>query len=144
MVVFSRWYYTHPDEDLRHLTEECRKHVSMDAVGRHYQDFYRLLVQNEHYENWQHLKAQLRRVFYSYKDSIESRQRQGTQPVGVSSGAHHLLLCSSVVAQGAPLPRLENSCASDGSFLEVLNICMNAFDLHLLDRRSVLENCSLS
>ena len=114
VVALSRWYYTDKDE-FDAFPAAFKARTAVDAKGRRFMDFYRLLVQNEHYENWSHLVSQLRSVFYGYTQSIEQFHRRQLNT-------------------DAP-PKMVNSVAADGSFLEVLNISMNAFNLQAFDRR---------
>ncbi|VDK73662.1 unnamed protein product [Litomosoides sigmodontis] len=48
-IVTSRWYFK---EEV--LNEEMKKKLSIDYRGKYYEDFYRILVRNEHYDDWEH------------------------------------------------------------------------------------------
>ncbi|VDM62204.1 unnamed protein product [Angiostrongylus costaricensis] len=88
--------------------------TSRDYRGRYYQDFYRLLVQNEHYEDWTHILSTIKSSFNKYQDTIQE-----------------------VLATNYPSlkGRWEISTAADGNFLQVLNMSMNSFSVYHTDRR---------
>ncbi|VDM39785.1 unnamed protein product [Toxocara canis] len=111
-IVCSRWYFK---EGL--MNDEMKEKVSKDHRGKYYQDFFRLIVQNEHYDDWRHVLPKLRLVFYTYEKSIEDFIRKefpmytGVEPLAV------------------------NSTAADGNFLQMLNLSMNSFSSYYADRR---------
>ncbi|VDK47577.1 unnamed protein product [Cylicostephanus goldi] len=85
-----------------------------DHRGRYFQDFYRLLVQNEHYEDWSHVLSTIKLSFNNYQETIQD-----------------------VLAANYPnlKGRWEISTAADGNFLQVLNMSMNSFSVYHTDRR---------
>ncbi|XP_043495454.1 GATOR complex protein Iml1 isoform X3 [Polistes fuscatus] len=110
IVLFSRTFYnaTSLEEFPNHM-RDCLQH---DYRGRFYEDFYRVAVQNERYEDWSNVLVQLRKLFTDYqKIVLEYHQRPDII-----------------------MPKAVNSTAAQGNFLEVLNMSLNVFEKHYLDR----------
>ncbi|XP_076389057.1 GATOR complex protein Iml1 isoform X7 [Megachile rotundata] len=110
IVLFSRTFHnaTSLDEFPNHM-RECLQH---DYRGRFYEDFYRVVVQNERFEDWSNVLVQLRKLFTDYqKIVLEYHQKPGIT-----------------------IPKAVNSTAAQGNFLEVLNMSLNVFEKHYLDR----------
>ncbi|XP_071633733.1 GATOR complex protein Iml1 isoform X2 [Temnothorax longispinosus] len=110
IVLFSRTFYnaTSLEEFPNHM-RECLQH---DYRGRFYEDFYRVAVQNERFEDWSNILVQLRKLFTDYqKIVLEYHQKPGVN-----------------------MPKAVNSTAAQGNFLEVLNMSLNVFEKHYLDR----------
>lgn len=77
--------------------------LQQDYRGRYYEDFYRVAVQNERYDDWSNILVQLRRLFSGYlKIVLEYHSRPGQN-----------------------IPAASNSTAAQGNFLEVLNMSLN-------------------
>ncbi|XP_071577080.1 GATOR complex protein Iml1-like [Temnothorax nylanderi] len=111
IVLFSRTFYnaTSLEEFPNHM-RDCLQH---DYRGRFYEDFYRVAVQNERFEDWSNILVQLRKLFTDYqKIVLEYHQKPGVN-----------------------MPKAVNSTAAQGNFLEVLNMSLNVFEKHYLDRR---------
>ncbi|KJH46441.1 hypothetical protein DICVIV_07515 [Dictyocaulus viviparus] len=111
IILCSRFYLLgDADKDV----EEQLGSSSCDYRGRYFQDFYRLLVQNEHYEDWTHILPTIKSSFNKYQDTIQE-----------------------VLAANYPSlkGRWEISTAADGNFLQVLNMSMNYFSSYHTDRR---------
>ncbi|KAJ1365118.1 hypothetical protein KIN20_025345 [Parelaphostrongylus tenuis] len=110
IILCSRFYLL---GDIGKEVEE-QLGTSRDYRGRYYQDFYRLLVQNEHYEDWTHILSTIKSSFNKYQDTIQQ-----------------------VLATNYPSlkGRWEISTAADGNFLQVLNMSMNFFSVYHTDRR---------
>ncbi|XP_024945563.1 GATOR complex protein DEPDC5 isoform X2 [Cephus cinctus] len=110
IVLFSRTFYkANSLEEFPNHMRECLQH---DYRGRFYEDFYRVAVQNERYEDWSNVLVQLRKLFTDYqKIVLEYHQKPSI-----------------------PMPKATNSTAAQGNFLEVLNMSLNVFEKHYLDR----------
>jgi len=110
IVLFSRTFY-----DARELSEfpphmhEC---LQQDYRGRFYEDFYRVVVQNEKFEDWFPTLTLLRQTFTDYSKLVVNYH---TRP-------------------GIKIPQATNSTAAQGNFLEVLNISLNTFEKHFINR----------
>lgn len=110
IVLFSRTFY-----DAKHREEfpsYMRDCLQTDYRGRFYEDFYRVAIQNERNDDWSSILVQLRRLFTSYQSTV---LRYHERPDVV-------------------IPAAKNSTAAQGNFLEVLNISLNVFEKHYLDR----------
>ncbi|KAK7794438.1 hypothetical protein R5R35_003809 [Gryllus longicercus] len=110
IVLFSRTFYK--ASNLEEFPGHMRECLQQDYRGRFYEDFYRVAVQNERYEDWTSTLVQLRRLFTDYqKIVLEYHKRPGVS-----------------------IPKAVNSTAAQGNFLEVLNMSLNVFEKHYLDR----------
>jgi hypothetical protein len=110
IVLFSRTFYSAKtlDEFPIHMTE-C---LQMDYKGRFYEDFYRVAIQNERCDDWSTSLIQLRKLFTTYEDTVLKYHER----------------------KGVKIPSASNSTAAQGNFLEVLNVSLNVFEKHYLDR----------
>ncbi|KAK9890698.1 hypothetical protein WA026_012049 [Henosepilachna vigintioctopunctata] len=92
-----------------------RECLQKDYKGRFYEDFYRVAVQNERYDDWCGILVQLRKIFSEYlKIVLEYHARPNVT-----------------------IPTATNSTAAQGNFLEVLNMSLNGqlcFEKHYLER----------
>lgn len=110
IVLFSRTFYVAKSwEDFPVHMRDC---LQMDYRGRFYEDFYRVAIQNERYDDWSAVLVQLRRLFTGYQNIVLKYHDRPSQKI----------------------PQAYNSTAAQGNFLEVLNISLNVFEKHYLDR----------
>ncbi|XP_054736212.1 GATOR complex protein Iml1 isoform X3 [Anastrepha obliqua] len=110
IVLFSRTFYA--AKSLDEFPEHMRDCLQLDYKGRFYEDFYRVAIQNERNEDWCTVLTQLRKLFTSYESTVLRYHER----------------------DGVPIPNATNSTAAQGNFLEVLNISLNTFEKHYLDR----------
>ncbi|XP_050666491.1 GATOR complex protein Iml1 isoform X3 [Leptidea sinapis] len=110
IVLFSRTFYK--AKSLEEFPQHMKECLQKDYRGRFYEDFYRVAVQNERYEDWSNVLLQLRRLFTDYqKIVLQYHERPNIE-----------------------IPTAINSTAAKGNFLEVLNMSLNVFEKHYLDR----------
>lgn len=110
IVLFSRTFYA--AKSLDEFPIHMRDCLQMDYRGRFYEDFYRVAIQNERNDDWSTILVQLRRLFTAYQDMVLNYHQR----------------------PGVTVPVATNSTAAQGNFLEVLNISLNVFEKHYLDR----------
>lgn len=111
IVLFSRTFYA--AKSLDEFPAEMRDCLQLDYKGRYYEDYYRVAVQNERCDDWSTVLGQLRRLFTSYQDMVLKYHEK---------------------RPGVVIPKATNSTAAQGNFLETLNISLNVFEKHYLDR----------
>ena len=115
IVMFSRTFYD--AKDICEFPERMRGCLQQDHKGRFYEDFYRVAIQNERYDDWSRVLNHLKRLFNQYEEEVvqfhEHQQRQ--------------------LGEGR-IPNARNSTASQGNVLEVLNVSLNVFEKHNVDR----------
>ncbi|CAH2074269.1 unnamed protein product, partial [Iphiclides podalirius] len=110
IVLFSRTFYK--AKSLEEFPQHMKECLQKDYRGRYYEDFYRVAVQNERYDDWSNVLLQLRRLFTDYqKIVLQYHERPNME-----------------------IPTAINSTAAQGNFLEVLNMSLNVFEKHYLDR----------
>ncbi|XP_056008596.1 GATOR complex protein DEPDC5-like isoform X2 [Ostrea edulis] len=110
IVLFSRTFYK--AQSLEDFPDYMRDCIVCDYKGRYYQDFYRIVVQNERYDDWTTTMMLLRKLCNTYKDKILNYHRQ----------------------RGHKVPVAYNSRAAQGNFLETLNMSLNLFEGYYIDR----------
>ncbi|OTF73684.1 DUF3608 domain-containing protein [Euroglyphus maynei] len=110
IVMFSRTFYQ--ASDINEFPESMRECLQQDYQGRFYEDYYRVAVQNERFDDWSPTLIYLRELFNLYEEEvIHYHEKRGLKGV-----------------------KAYNSTASQGNFLEVLNMSLNVFERHNLDR----------
>ncbi|XP_065209009.1 GATOR complex protein Iml1 isoform X2 [Planococcus citri] len=110
IVLFSRVYYKATNlEEFPEYTREC---LQKDFRGHFYEDFYRVAVQNEKYEDWTGTLVLLQTLFADYRKTVLEYHKK----------------------PGYKVPNAFLSSAAHGNFLEVLNISLNVFEKHYLER----------
>lgn len=112
IVLFSRTYYE--ATNIEEFPERMRGCLNEDhtSKNRYYEDYYRVALQNERVNDWNWVLLQLRRLFNEYEEHVvKFHEREGER-----------------------IPKPINSTAAQGNFLEVLNMSLNVFERHHVDR----------
>uniref|UniRef100_A0A2R5L6X3 DEP domain-containing protein n=1 Tax=Ornithodoros turicata TaxID=34597 RepID=A0A2R5L6X3_9ACAR len=110
IVLFSRIFYEVKSKDQfpKHMTE-C---IQVDHKGRFYEDFYRVAVQNERIDDWTQTIRLLKTLFNQYEHIVLDHHKRSD----------------------VRIPNAVISNSSQGNFLEVLNMSLNVFEKHFMDR----------
>ncbi|CAF1097333.1 unnamed protein product [Rotaria sp. Silwood1] len=115
MTLFSRVFYD--AKTLDDFPQILQQHINVDHRGRFYEDFYRVIYQNERYDDWLPRLGKIKQVIINYKEDL------------INYHKNHL-----PKAEAAKMPNGTISCASDGNFLETLNLSSSVFERHYIDR----------
>lgn len=100
-MLFSRVFYK--AICVEEFPEHMRECLQKDYKGHFYEDFYRVAVQNEKYDDWTHTLGLLQNLFSIYKKTVLECHKK----------------------TGFKVPSASLSTAVHGNFLEVLNIALN-------------------
>ncbi|XP_076018332.1 GATOR1 complex protein DEPDC5 isoform X4 [Genypterus blacodes] len=107
VVLFSRTFYNAKSID--DFPEVLRGCIGQDHKGRFYEDFYRVVAQNERRDEWTSLLVTIKKLFIQYPVLVRLKEADGS-PFGY------------------------NSTASQGNYLEAINLSFNVFDKHYINR----------
>uniref|UniRef100_A0A8C2YCB3 GATOR1 complex protein DEPDC5 n=1 Tax=Coturnix japonica TaxID=93934 RepID=A0A8C2YCB3_COTJA len=107
VVLFSRTFYEAKCID--EFPETHRASIRQDHEGRFYEDFYKVVVQNERREEWTSLLVTIKKLFIQYPVLVRLEQAEGFPP-GF------------------------NSTSAQGNYLEAINLSFNVFDKHYINR----------
>uniref|UniRef100_A0A671TCA5 DEP domain-containing protein 5-like n=1 Tax=Sinocyclocheilus anshuiensis TaxID=1608454 RepID=A0A671TCA5_9TELE len=107
VVLFSRTFYS--AKSLEEFPELQRASVRQDHEGRYYEDFYRVVAQNERRDEWTSLLITIKKLFIQYPVLVRLKGADG-------------FLCG------------HNSTAAQGNYLEAINLSFNVFDKHYINR----------
>ncbi|XP_071946548.1 GATOR1 complex protein DEPDC5-like isoform X2 [Antedon mediterranea] len=108
IVFFSRRIYN--AQSLDDFPGSMRSCLHTDYKGRLYEDFYKVIVLHERRDDWLPMLITLKQHFIQYLNLIVPN------------------------SEGVVIPSSYISSAAEGNFLEVLNISLNLFDKHYIDR----------
>lgn len=113
VVLFSRTFYD--AESLEEFPKEMRECLQVDYKNRFYEDCYRVAFQNDRFDlhDWNAKLTTLKSLFNQYQKEVIDRHQE---------------------KYDTKIPRAYNSSASQGNFLEVLNMSLNVFEKHYFDR----------
>uniref|UniRef100_A0A8C6YFD3 GATOR1 complex protein DEPDC5 n=1 Tax=Naja naja TaxID=35670 RepID=A0A8C6YFD3_NAJNA len=108
VVLFSRTFYS--AKSLNEFPELHRCSVQQDHEGRFYEDFYKVVVQNERREEWTSLLVTIKKLFIQYPVLVHLEKAGENFPPGY------------------------NSTSAQGNYLEAINLSFNVFDKHYINR----------
>ena len=123
IVLFTRCFYDCASiEAFPKNMQECLQHSPVFGQS-FYEDFYHVAVQNERFEDWMPTVLTLKEHFSTFKDSVlNCHDADLSVEINETKESHNSF----------PKPRI--SSASQGNFLEVLNMSLNTFENHYLNR----------
>ncbi|PWA30813.1 hypothetical protein CCH79_00017367, partial [Gambusia affinis] len=107
VVLFSRTFYN--AKTLEEFPENLRGSVRQNHEGHYYEDFYRVVAQNERRDEWTSLLVTIKKLFIQYPFLVRLKEAAAF-PVGY------------------------NSTAVQGNYLEAINLSFNVFDKHYINR----------
>uniref|UniRef100_A0A8D0AVN9 DEP domain containing 5, GATOR1 subcomplex subunit n=1 Tax=Sander lucioperca TaxID=283035 RepID=A0A8D0AVN9_SANLU len=108
VVLFSRTLYSAKTID--EFPEILRGSIRQDPEGRFYEDFYRVVAQNERRDEWTSLLVTIKKLFIQYPVLVRLKEAGNGFPGGY------------------------NSTAAQGNYLEAINLSFNVFDKHYINR----------
>ncbi|XP_064612475.1 LOW QUALITY PROTEIN: GATOR1 complex protein DEPDC5-like [Liolophura sinensis] len=112
IVLFSRTFFDAKSRD--EFPRSMRDCVQQDYRGRFYEDYYRVVIQNERYEDWTSTLVRLKTLFNEYPQRVlHYHENRG---------------------DNQKVPTAHNSTAAQGNFLETLNMALNLFEKWYIDR----------
>ncbi|XP_077995219.1 GATOR1 complex protein DEPDC5-like [Glandiceps talaboti] len=109
IVLFSRTYYTANTID--EFPVSVRDCLQQDYKGRFYEDFYRIVAIGERRDDWRPILVNMKKVFNEYQSKVIRTK-----------------------VEGEPCPNGYNSTSVQGNFLEAINMSLNVFDKHFVNR----------
>ncbi|XP_057684486.1 GATOR complex protein DEPDC5 isoform X1 [Corythoichthys intestinalis] len=107
VVLFSRTFYNAKSKD--EFPESLRASIQQDLEGRFYEDFYRVVAQNERRDDWASLLVTVKNLFIQYPVLVRLKEGDG-------------------------FPTGYNSTSAQGNYLEAINLSFNVFDKHYINR----------
>ncbi|XP_041492282.1 GATOR complex protein DEPDC5 isoform X12 [Microtus oregoni] len=105
VVLFSRTFYDAKSID--EFPEINRASIQQDHKGRFYEDFYKVVAQNERREEWTSLLVTIKKLFIQYPVLVRLEQAGG-------------------------FPQGDNSTSAQGNYLEAINLSFNGIGVDLV------------
>ncbi|KAM5192966.1 GATOR1 complex protein DEPDC5 isoform 1-T1 [Mantella aurantiaca] len=109
VVLFSRTFYDAKSTDEFPESHRSNATIIQDHKGRFYEDFYKVVVQNERREEWTSLLVTIKKLFIQYPVLVRLQNAESFPP------GH-------------------NSTSDQGNYLEAINLSFNVFDKHYINR----------
>lgn len=122
VILFARVHY---DESEIHMLEGP---IRQDARGKYYIDYYKVVVDLESNCNWDAVMTTLKEEFFRFQHDILLIRRPISGPAASHEELHADLIRDRVHMAG----RISSSY--EGNLLEAINLALNPFDEHYIDR----------
>ncbi|KAJ9478307.1 Vacuolar membrane-associated protein IML1 [Pseudozyma hubeiensis] len=122
VILFARVHY---DESEIHMLEGP---IRQDARGRYYIDYYKVVVDLESNCNWDAVMTTLKEEFFRFQHDILLIRRPISGPAASHEELHADLIRDRVHMAG------RISYSYEGNLLEAINLALNPFDEHYIDR----------
>ncbi|PWZ00659.1 hypothetical protein BCV70DRAFT_174985, partial [Testicularia cyperi] len=122
VILFARVHY---DEAELHMLEGP---IRQQEDGRHYIDYYKVVVDLESNCDWEAVMIMLKEEFFRFQHDILLLRRPISGPAASQEELHAELIRDRVHMAG----RL--SYSYEGNLLEAINLALNPFDQHYIDR----------
>ncbi len=122
VILFARVHY---DESELHMLEGP---IRQDQRARHYIDYYKVVVDLESNCDWDVVMTILKEEFFRFQHDILLLRRPISGPAASHEELHAELIRDRVHMAG----RL--SYSYEGNLLEAINLALNPFDEHYIDR----------
>jgi hypothetical protein len=116
IALFSRVFYDAKSTD--EFPNSISADIKVDHKNRFHEDFYRIVYQNERYDDWTPTLIILKRLIKEYRDYVLNYHKR------------HL----SQFDRNVNMPASYLSSAAEGNFLETLNLSSSVFERHFIDR----------
>ncbi|XP_077579911.1 GATOR1 complex protein DEPDC5 isoform X3 [Stigmatopora nigra] len=107
VVLFSRTIYNAKSKD--EFPESLKASIQQDREGHFYEDFYRVIAQNERRDEWGSILVTVKNLFIQYPVLVRLKEGDG-------------------------FPSGYNSTSAQGNYLEAINLSFNVFDKHYINR----------
>jgi DEP domain-containing protein 5 len=120
IALFSRIFYE--ANSIEEFPNSICAGIKKDHKGRFYEDFYRVVYQNERYEDWTPTLVLIKRLIKEYRNYVLNYHKNLLATSDVYSG------------QEVNMPSAGLSSAAEGNFLETLNLSSSVFERHFIDR----------
>lgn len=130
IILFARVWY---DESELPMLEETAIPVRQEEGegGRHYIDYYKVLVDLESSSNWSDVMSMLKEEFFRFQHDILLIGRPVAGPAGAPwKEEQH----ADLLRRDRALLAGRVSASHEGNILEAINLALNPFDEHYIDR----------
>ncbi|PWN28852.1 hypothetical protein BDZ90DRAFT_230860 [Jaminaea rosea] len=130
IILFARVYY---DEDELHMLDEAALPVQRERCenGRWYIDYYKVIVDLESRTDWKEVISMLKEECFRFQHDILLIGRPEAGPAGAPEQEEQH---ADLLRRDRALLAGKLSASHEGNILEAVNLALNPFDEHFIDR----------